>query len=745
MKFNKLILNTKTRAPSLLALFILLGFFLPFSVSADINSGLVGYWTMDGKDINWSTNTLTDKSGNGNNGAITNMSTTTSPSQGHTGQSLKFDGVDDYISIPYAGLDFERTDPFSISAWVKFDDTHAQSIIGRSSLAGTRGTFFYRCKNVSLCNADGLAFALGNSGANAIVVKTPTSSFLPNVWTHVVVTYDGSSSASGVKIYKNATSLSLTTSLDTLSATIKPAVNWRIGDDYTNDWMKGSVDELRIFNRVLSAQDVAQLYKQGQSKIAQSAVRPTTDALSQGLVGYWTMDGKDINWGTNILNDRSSQANIGTIVGASTTTTPIAGKIGQALNINSTPARVDMGDPVNGSLDLSGDFSINIWTSSKGYLTRGSNYNYLLSKGTPNASGSAGYGIVQVSDNKIYFDAASSTSIAADRILVPFGSSPINDGVWHMLTVTNSNSITTLYKDSVSVGTSYVSGSLATALAFNLGSDTTTSRNCNCKIDDTRIYNRALSAQEINQLYKQGQSKVAQSAVRPTTDALSQGLVGYWTMDGKDTNWATNLVADKSGNGNSLVLFGLSTTTSPSQGKIGQAIHLTGFGGGFAYSNTQTGINMSQPMTISAWIKNDNNGAANEIIAHVGDASIQNEIRVLSTSQVAAETASSSSSALYGFSASVSNLHGYWHHVVGLFDGTGNYSNGGVVGYVDGVPFNTTVAGPNTNGGSNLTVGNRGLGGGIFTGSIDEVRIYNRRLSAQEISQLYKLGQSKNK
>ena len=36
----------------------------------------------------------------------------------------------------------------------------------------------------------------------------------------------------------------------------------------------------------------------------------------------------------------------------------------------------------------------------------------------------------------------------------------------------------------------------------------------------------------------------------PKTDSAQGGLVGWWTFDGKDTNWATGQAQDRSGNGN---------------------------------------------------------------------------------------------------------------------------------------------------------------------------------------------------
>src|SRR3989344_7600965 len=68
---------------------------------------------------------------------------------------------------------------------------------------------------------------------------------------------------------------------------------------------------------------------------AHAAVRlsmpPNYLTTGSGLVGYWTFDGKDTNWGTNTTNDMSGQGNTGTLTNMSTTTSPVVGKIGQGL------------------------------------------------------------------------------------------------------------------------------------------------------------------------------------------------------------------------------------------------------------------------------------------------------------------------------------------------------------------------------------------------------------------------------
>ena len=69
------------------------------SVSPNIlslSNGLVGYWTFDGKDMR--NGVVLDKSGNGNNGNLMNISTSTFYAPGKIGQAGNFDGGDDYVN-----------------------------------------------------------------------------------------------------------------------------------------------------------------------------------------------------------------------------------------------------------------------------------------------------------------------------------------------------------------------------------------------------------------------------------------------------------------------------------------------------------------------------------------------------------------------------------------------------------------------------------------------------------------------
>lgn len=63
------------------------------------------------------------------------------------------------------------------------------------------------------------------------------------------------------------------------------------------------------------------------------------------------------------------------------------------------------------------------------------------------------------------------------------------------------------------------------------------------------------------------------------TVSLSRGLVLYLPLDGSTINWSTNTFYDLAGNGNNASSSGMSVTTSPAAGKIGQSLMFDGANG----------------------------------------------------------------------------------------------------------------------------------------------------------------------
>jgi hypothetical protein len=116
-------------------------------------------------------------------------------------------------------------------------------------------------------------------------------------------------------------------------------------------------------------------------------------------------------------------------------------------------------------------------------------------------------------------------------------------------------------------------------------------------IDDVRIYNRALSADGIKQLYKIGGTFKVNTSINNNRDSLEKGLVGWWTFDRKDMSGVQ--AYDKSGNGNRGIL-----TNGPVRtiSKIGQGMEFDGISSYISLPNTSL-LNITSNITMAAWVK----------------------------------------------------------------------------------------------------------------------------------------------
>src|SRR3989344_4561761 len=212
-------------------------------LASAINDGLVGYWSFDGSDMNWSASSAeaVDASGQGNHGDVTNFGQS-SVVAGVAGQALKFDGTNDWINAGSAGSTL--TDNFTLSAWIKTSiKTQDDRIIARRSGASIQWDFMKD-------SSSRLAMYTGTT-----YTAVPTNTIDDGGWHLATVVINGSSS----RFYADGLPIG-----STFSPTITAqAVNTEIGSfqsGVASTLFQGSIDEVRVYDRALSAGEVLQLY-----------------------------------------------------------------------------------------------------------------------------------------------------------------------------------------------------------------------------------------------------------------------------------------------------------------------------------------------------------------------------------------------------------------------------------------------------------------------------------------------------
>ena len=239
-------------------------------------------------------------------------------------------------------------------------------------------------------------------------------------------------------------------------------------------------------------------------------------------------------------------------------------------------------------------------------------------------------------------------------------------------------------------------------------------------LDEFMLYNRALTQQEITNLYN---SSLPQTACLPP-NVPTTGLVGYWPFCGNAN--------DESGNGNNGTVNGATLTTD----RFGNSISAYNFSGGSNVSVPMTFLLHNLPTrTFSCWF--NANGA-------------QNGGRIYETTYLNGGIAMSNGNFLDAWyyngtnECNVTNINtgnlNEWHNLVYVTDS--NTGLGSI--YLDGVFINSRNGLPFTSPSNWLNNFLRfGLGaqGESFIGKIDDIGIWNRALTQQEITNLFNANQ----
>lgn len=208
---------------------------------------------------------IADSSGNGYNGT-TSGSPVWSINYDGTLPALVFDGTDDHIvpnsNVPFT---FERTSPFSITAWIKVPSEALTRAIAGKLQSGSpfRGWMFY------VTDSGQLRLHLTSTWSTNVIAKYTTATVTDDTWHHVAFTYSGSSLASGVKFYIDGAEATLTTTVyDTLNATIQSASDAYVGRVVGGSYFKGIMDEFRLYNTALTGNEVNTLYEDSSGSIS---------------------------------------------------------------------------------------------------------------------------------------------------------------------------------------------------------------------------------------------------------------------------------------------------------------------------------------------------------------------------------------------------------------------------------------------------------------------------------------------
>ena len=682
------------------------------------NTGLVGWWTFDGKDI--TSGRANDVSGQGNHGNLVNIATSTFYTMGKLGQGFNFDGGDDRINAPNINV----TSTFSLSAWIKPTSVASTyAIMGERS--GTSRTWAFYVRPTGQ-----LGFTL--SAINDY--NSSSAGLLAGVWQHVIAVINGTS----LTIYKDGVSVYSTTMANTV---VNDSTALGIGDqngDSASSPFLGSLDDVRIYNRALSQAEITALYNRGAATKTNKTIS-TNSALTNGLVGHWTFDGR--NMANGVAADISGNGNNCNLKNIATSTFYASGKLGQAVNFDATDDYIDCGNP--SSLQITGNtITLSAWIHTP--ETVPANGDRLIVKEMSGNNDPYVAYVLYRNNSTATFWFGVSTGVAGSFNQVGNTTALVANQWYHVVGVYNGTDLRLYLNgalDSTPVAETDNIGSTAESVV--LGADTAPNpdvEHLNGKLDDVRVYNRALSASEVSSLYNLGAPvKVAKSLTGGST--LSTGLVGWWTFDGKDiTSGRAN---DVSGSGNHGNLANIATSTFYAVGKLGQGFNFDGTDDYVDFGDVLD-LNATDAWCFSSWVYLTSTPGEQVFIVSKNEDAPAYEGYSLSTN--------GSGQILLEYLISFTGNDWYqkyvsgnvltplsWHHVVAC------NNNEAVTIYLNGVSQSITV-GIDTLSGNINTTSHFNIGSvdhdarGSFPGKIDDVRLYNRVLTQAEITQLYNLG-----
>jgi len=558
---------------------------LPPLVCTPLPSDLVGWWPGEGdaNDI-----------GGGNDGVLEGG---VAFNAGVVGQAFSFNGTDADVRVPAsASLNLGLADGFTIETWINpADVTEAHPIVEWND--GSFGVCFWagQCSPTPV-GLGSLSIDVKDTGLHDHCFNTAPGLLVSNIWQHVAATYVRSNGytvvyINGVPVVQATLGVFTPRTIGDLYVGVRPY------DAGAGLRFAGLIDELTLYSRALSASEIAGIYNASsagkcglppaivtspQSQTAVEGMNVSFSVVAEGsppLSYQWQVNGTDISGATDALltltdvqltqagnyavqvtnlygsvtsssavltivpsvpppltnglvayypfkgnaNDESGHGMDGAVHGAALTMDRF-GIPNSAYTFNGTSAYIKT---VNMLPDMQ-SASASLWISVPAFPSHGS---YVFMDGD-NAGG-----------HDFFVALGSGTDIALkakDNTEIPHTLAPITNAWLHVVAVADNSNANTLkmWVNGQLVGTA---PSLGNA---NVGNHSELYIGCRAvyadyffkgSIDDLRLYDRALSDTEVQQLYLYESS----TCPAPLINSQPQNRVGYW---GKSTTFTVEAV-----------------------------------------------------------------------------------------------------------------------------------------------------------------------------------------------------------
>ncbi len=429
---------------------------------------------------------------------------------GNYSKALEFDGVDDYVEIA-DDTSLRINDSFTISSWV-----YAESFPNAGNTIISKrddNSLYYHFRASS--SGEILFFLHDGSTLNALTFgyTLPTSQ-----WKHLTLIRNGTN----ISLYVDGSyEGSVESSLDISGNDDKTFIGTY---SYGNHVWNGSIDEVRIFNQALNSSEISELYN-NNNVLNRSA-----------LVGEWTLNdntgfnAKDTSGESNhgeILNQRTgteydftNQSNDGTAEGGASYTG--AGYLGGAYEFDGVDDYVEVGD-----IGVDENWTISFWLYNKDTIGNDDIY----------------YPIRVTGQNGYFIEHDSSSDVSGFYVLASgdwVQGSNLNENQWYYITIMKNGTNYSLYENGGFVNTKTLAEVDIDDLEIGRRGDF---GQLNGTLDEVMIFNRSLSDYEIGQIYNTTYEKFYSSGVqtfRQQNITAGQNVIN-WSIDDDQQYNGSNL------------------------------------------------------------------------------------------------------------------------------------------------------------------------------------------------------------
>lgn len=751
----------------------------PFSTA-----NLVAQWNFN--ETSGTTASSGGTCGSSCDGTLTNMTTSGQDASAISGWTannkrwgtgaLMFDGGDDYASVNNnSDLNFERTNSFSIDTWIKINSLNAYgNIIGKND-SSYKGWNLMSMASSDSNRPNSICLMLtSTNSSNDLLACTPSNSIQAGTWYHIVSTYSGNSDVSGVKMYLNGTSQTVTAIRNGLTASIQTTSPTWIGRHYYGSGsypFNGTIDSLKVFNRVLSTDEITSNLQAGNVEfltrtgttanpddgtwedwkpassgtetqiLSEDSASPNNDAYTKLLI-----HGNGIN-GSTVISDSSRNPKSITSNNSTATSTTQSKFDGSSVAFNGTNQYLSLADSEDFNF-ANGNFSIDFWVYFNSLPT--DDYTILSTQ-------------FQDWSNRmnLYWDNRNSQSNPGLQFGVIDQSTGVSQtsggagswstSTWYHVAIIRTGNTLNMYRDGVLIGTNSYSQTYPNYSGqYTIGGELNEGHYLNGYIDEYRIskgtarwtsaftppnseYHTWINTSNDSVVKAEG---TASEKINYSSSSVDANTVGLWRFE--ETGGSGAYLKDSSINSNN----GTPTGTSLIDGISGKA---RSFNGSSDYVDIGTAT-PSSDMTIETWVKISALPASNMDASFVTYCTSGGTgydgfyiFNASGTYYIYYSIDNNSSNRRYWRTAYTPALN-TWYHMAVTQSGPTSTPNVYINGVAQSMTLNMTAGTPSRVS-ATLALGRAGaFNGAYFNGSLDEVKISNVVRTADEIAEAYRLG-----